>query len=90
MSALGGKQTLAHACDVPYQGRMDKVQWLCAVAFVLLLGGSLYNLRTGSVTAGPWTFSRQQRPFGFYATVLAIFGASAMAILTVWVISRPQ
>jgi hypothetical protein len=70
--------------------RMNKVQWLCALSFVLLLGGSLYNLRAGSVTAGPWTFSRQQRPFGFYATVLATLAAGATVILAVWVISRPQ
>ena len=69
---------------------MDKVQWLCALSFALLLAGCLYNLRSGSVTAGPWTFSRQQSPLGFYVTVLALFGVGAVAILTVWVVSRPQ
>lgn len=87
---MGGKRTLAHGSDVTYQGRMNKVQWLWALSFVLLLGGSLYNLRMGSVTAAPWTFSRQQRPMGFYATVLAILAAGAIAILTVWVISLRQ
>lgn len=69
---------------------MDKVQWFCALSFVLLLGGAFYNLREGKVTAGLWKFSRQQSPFGFYATVLAVFAVGATAVLTVWVISRPQ
>ena len=78
LSALGGKLTKT----LPRCG-MTKVQWLCALSFLLLIAGCLYNLRTGSVAAGPWSYNRRENPVGFFVTVLTIFVVAAVCILFV-------
>ena len=62
---------------------MTKVQWLCALSLFFLVGGCLYNLRTGRVAAGPWSYDRRESPLGFFVTLVTIFVVAAACILFV-------
>lgn len=62
---------------------MTKVQWLCILSMLFLIGGSLYSFRKGSVTAGPFAYDRSEKPARFYITVATLFAVVAACILFV-------
>ena len=66
-----------------HRGIMTKVQWLCALSLLFLVGGSLYSWRSGSVTAGPFSYSRRENPVRFYIVVGALFAVGAACIVLV-------
>ena len=68
---------------------MTKVQWLCALSLIFLAAGTLYNLRTGRITAGPWSYNRRDNPVGFFVTVLTLFAIAAACIVFVAVTYGP-
>ena len=59
---------------------MTKVQFFCALTLLLSAAGCLYDLRTGRIAAGPWSYNRRENPVAFYVTVLAIFAVTAACV----------
>ena len=60
------------------------VSWLCLVTIVCLVGGLFYNLRSGHVSVGVFTYRRGDRPGPFYATILGAFGVGLAAVIYIW------